>query len=390
MNRNTLIGIVCAAALALAAGYYFLYQGSPPPDATKPAEPGAPGGAKQTVRFPQGAPQLAFIQVQPVLAVPEPLIHPLNGRIAYDENYTARVSSPVAGRVVRIAAQPGAAVKKGEALLWLDSPDYAAAVADFRKSDAELIQKRRAFDRAKMLYEGEVLARKEYEAAEADLRQAEAEAERARLRLKNLASSGESHDALFALRAPFAGIVTERQANPGSEVRPDAPNPLFVISDPTHLWVYIDLPERDLDKVKPGQEVVVEVDAYPGERYAERFTGRVANIAEVLDPQTRRVQVRCLLDNPKRLLKPEMYARVTPLPQEGGEKVARVPNSALISQGLYNFVFVEKEPGVFEKRPVTLGLQGHDYSYVRQGLAKGDRVVVSGALLLNSELGSGG
>ena len=92
-----------------------------------------------------------------------------------------------------------------------------------------------------------------------------------------------------------------------------------------------------------------------------------------------------MLDNPHRLLKPEMYARVTPL-ADTLEKLPRIPNSALLTAGLYSFIFVEKEPGVFEKRQVTLGLQGRSESYVKQGLAGGERVVTAGALLLNSEL----
>jgi cobalt-zinc-cadmium efflux system membrane fusion protein len=108
-------------------------------------------------------------------------------------------------------------------------------------------------------------------------------------------------------------------------------------------------------------------------------------VGETLDPATRRVQVRCVLENPKRLLKPEMYARVTPL-ADTQTKLPRIPNSSLLTEGLYSFVFVEKEPGVFIKRLVVLGLQGRSVSYVKQGLQTGDRVVTVGALLLNSEL----
>jgi membrane fusion protein, heavy metal efflux system len=123
------------------------------------------------------------------------------------------------------------------------------------------------------------------------------------------------------------------------------------------------------------------VDAYPD----ERFPARVVTVGEVLDAATRRIQVRCVMDNPKRLLKPEMYARVTLL-ADTQTKLPRIHNSSLITEGLYSFLFVEKEPGVFEKRQVTLGLQGRSVSYVKQGLKEGERVVSVGALLLNSEL----
>jgi cobalt-zinc-cadmium efflux system membrane fusion protein len=171
--------------------------------------------------------------------------------------------------------------------------------------------------------------------------------------------------------------------NPGAEVRPDAQTPLFVITDPSHVWVIIDLPERYLGKVRVGQVVSVEVDAYKG----IDISGRIASIGQVLDPATRRVQVRCVVANEEQLLKPEMFARVAPLSEER-QKLARIPNSALVSEGLYSFVFVESAPGVFEKRRVELGLQGRDESYVKTGLSAGEKVVAAGALLLQSELAS--
>jgi cobalt-zinc-cadmium efflux system membrane fusion protein len=339
-----------------------------------PREPGI-------LRYPAGAPQLSAIKVAEVPAeLPVPLAEPLNGRIAYNENFTARVSSPVAGRVVTLRAQPGDRVKAGDVLLTLDSPDLAQAAADLDKAKADDTRKRLAFERAKKLYEGEVLPRKDYESAEADLAQSQAETQRARLRLRNLVP-GESPGEKFALRSPVTGIVAERKANPGLEVRPDLPDPLYVITDPTHLWAIIDLPERNLGKVAEGHPVAVEVDAFP----EQRFSAKIIKVGVTVDPATRRVQVRCELANPDNRLKPEMYARVTLLSDEN-QRAVRVPNSAIITEGVYSYVFVEKSAGVFEKRRLSLRLQDRNFSYVDSGLKSGERIIVSGALLLNSEL----
>ena len=340
---------------------------------------GAPAQfSNRTLRFPPGAPQLAYLHIEPVAAAPVPLLEPLHGRIAYDDDVTARISAPVAGRVVRIGVQAGDQVRQGQPLLWLDSPDYAQALADLRKAQADTRQKGLAYERGKLLFEGEVLARKDLEAAESDLRQSEAETERARARFRNLSPDEKSGG--FALRAPLGGIVTERQANPGSEVRPDAPNPLFVISDPARLWAIAELPEKDLGKVRAGQDLAVEVDAYPG----RRFAAKALALGDVLDPATRRVLVRCRIDNRERLLKPEMYARLTPLAD--GPALPRVPNAALVTEGLHSHVFVETGPGVIEKRRVTTTFRGHETSFISAGLRPGERVVTAGALLLNAEL----
>lgn len=344
-------------------------------------QPAAQRIASDTLRFATDAPQLLFLQIQPVAAFPEPLVEPLNARVSYDDNHTARVFSPLAGRVVKIAAEVGSRVNAGDPLLVLDSPDFAVAEADGAKANADLQRKKETFERAKQLYEIKGIARKDVESAEADWHQAEAESQRARARMKNLNTSNAASDGKFILRAPVSGTITERQVSAGSEVRPDAANPLFVITDPRHLWVLVDLPERQLDKIQPGRFVSIEVDAYPD----MAFTGKVAVIGGTLDPVTRRIQVRCEVDNPALKLKPEMFARVTPIASKQGG-LPRVPNTALLTQGLYSFIFIEQSPGVLQRRRVTLSTQGSQYSYVSAGLEAGERVVSSGALLLNSEL----
>jgi cobalt-zinc-cadmium efflux system membrane fusion protein len=165
------------------------------------------------------------------------------------------------------------------------------------------------------------------------------------------------------------------------EVRPDLAAPLFVITDPTRLWVIADLPERALAKVAVGHSASVEVDAYPD----QRFDAIIERVGEVVDPATRRVPLRLRVGNPDRRLKPEMYARVRLL-ADAARSAVRVPNSALVTSGVYSYVFVETEPGVFARRKVSLAFEDRDWVYVADGLAVGDRVVTAGALLLNSEL----
>ncbi len=378
-----LVVLLAALALAVAGGYWGWKKYSAP--ATVGAEADAATALRvssDTLRFAADAPQLLFLQIQPVVAFPEPLVEPLNARISYDDNHTARVFSPLAGRVVKIAAEAGGQIKEGEPLLVLDSPDFAMAEADGVKANADELRKKEAYERAKLLYEIKGMARKDVESAEADWHQAEAEAQRAHARMKNLNSSSAAPAGQFILRAPLTGTITERQVSAGSEVRPDAATPLFVITDPRHLWVQVDLPERQLAKVQLGRLVAIEVDAYPN----ATFMGKVTVIGGALDPISRRVQVRCEVENPALKLKPEMFARVTPIANKQSE-LPRVPNAALVTQGLYSFIFVEQSPGVLQRRRVTLDMQGDQYTYIKEGLRAGERVVTSGALLLNSELG---
>lgn len=347
--------------------------------------PRASAPEREMVRFEPGAPQLAMLKIEAAPLMPVPLAEPLHARIVYDEGRTARVSSPVGGRIVELRRQLGDRVAAGDVLAVVDSPDLGTALADAAKAHAEERRRELALARARELYAGEVAPRKDLEQAEADLVQARAETARTTLRLANLNPrhlplAGER----MRLVAPVAGVVAERKANPGMEVRPDLADPLFVVTDPDWLHVAIDVPEAVLPRIALKQPVVVEVDAFPG----ARFEGRIERIAPVLDPALRRVQARAGVRNKDGRLRPEMYARATLL-GDHDRLAVRVPNGALVTQGVQHFVFVERVPGMLVRTRVSLAQQDRDYSYVSGGLAADERVVTSGALLLQSQLATG-
>lgn len=337
------------------------------------------------VVLPEDSPQEANLRIETVTEMVAPTAEPFNGKISFDENFTSRISSPILGRATKLHAQIGDTVKAGQALVSIDSPDLGGAIADYRKAMADLELKRKALERSQMLLDGGVIAHKDFESSEADMAQSQAEATRTKGRLKNLNidSNSAAGAETFTLKAPMTGVVVDRQINVGNEVRPDANTPLFIITNPSHLWATIDLPERDLSKTSLGQPISIQVDAYQN----ESFTGRIQSIGTMVDPVTRRIQVRCSVDS-KNKLKPEMYARITPL-NNRNQKAIRIPNSALITEGLYSYVFVETSPGHLKKRRVTLDVQEREYATVKAGLSAGEKLVVSGAILLNSELSAG-
>jgi len=379
MNKGAALAALVLAVAAGAAGYFAGGRQAAPD--VKPAAP-VEVRVPNEIRFPDGAPQLTALRTEAAVEAPLPLAEPLNGKIAYDEDVTARISSPIAGRITSLKAAAGDTVKAGQVLASLDAPDLAAALADTSKAQADEARKRLALERTQKLLEAEVIPRKDYESAAADYAQAQAETRRAGARLKNLSPMPGDGPGL-ALRSPMGGMVADRKANPATEVQPGG-EPLFVVSDLSRLWVLIDLPEHHLAKVKPGLPVSLTVEAYPG----ETFRAVVARVGQVVNADTRRIQVRCDMRNPDGKLRPEMYARVSLLTDEGKQAV-RLPNGALVTEGLYSFIFVETAPRVFVKRKVQLSVQDREYSYVTSGVSKGERVVIGGALLLQSEMASG-
>ncbi|MBK1890878.1 efflux RND transporter periplasmic adaptor subunit [Undibacterium sp. 14-3-2] len=338
------------------------------------------------ISYPANAPQLASIKLATISEVSLPIADTMNGKLAYDENVTSRVSSPVAGRVIRSTVEIGDYVKRDTPLLILDSPDMATADADFAKAKADQQRKKLNLDRTQKLLEQEVIARKDVESAEADYLQAAAETKRAGLRMRNLNAQG-SENGKFVLKAPISGLVTDKQINPGLEVRPDAAAPLLTITDLNRLWVLVDVPERYIGNIKNGQKIQLEFDAYPD----QIFDALVDRVGLALDPTTRRIQIRGILNNKDGKLRPEMFARVSFL-ADSDKKAFRIPNAALIVEGLYNYVFLEKRPGEFQKQKINIVRKDRDVSYAdvasNAALNNKQRVVEEGALLLNAEVAS--
>ncbi|MBN8765046.1 MAG: efflux RND transporter periplasmic adaptor subunit [Thiobacillus sp.] len=355
----------------------------PPP----PQEQGKPRAPANRVRLEQDASQLAFLKLAAVSLAPLPASDPMNARLALAEDRTARIFPPLAGRILALKAAPGDTVVPGSPLAILDAPDFGQAIADLRKAQADATLKKKALARAQTLFEGEVLARRDLEAAQADARAADAEADRARLRLANLAPPGSPIEGQrLILRAPLGGVVVERQANPGTEVRPDAATPLFILSDLRHLWLDIDLPEQAAALARPGAAVNFTLEAFPD----EIFSARIEQVGAMVDPATRRIPVRALVDNADGRLKPEMFARAT-LSQPSAATVIRLPVGALLTDGLTTRLFVQIGPREFERRQVRIARQDAEFAYLTPGSAirPGDQVVVRGALLLASELAQG-
>lgn len=369
------------AALAVLGGAYLAWRPQPSVAATVGAAAVTHAVAPDELQYQLGAPQLAMLHSVSVEELPVPLAQPLEARVAYDEDLTARMSVPVSGRVTSLLAQTGDTVKAGQPLLVLDSPDLGSALSDLERAQADVQVKRRAVARLRGLAPGDAVAAREVEQAEADLAQAVSEQTRAERRLKNLNPLGQPiQGQRMTLRSPLNGVVTERSAGPAMEVSASLSDPLFVISDLRRLWVLADLPERLVGQVHAGDRLLIE-----GEAAGVRREARVEQVGRVIDPNSRRAVLRATVDNRDGRLMPEMFVRAW-LQSRDALRAIRVPNAAVVNHGVYAYVFVETRPGHFQRRRVDLATRGGDFSFIRQGVIAGEKVVVSGALLLDAEM----
>jgi cobalt-zinc-cadmium efflux system membrane fusion protein len=357
----------------------------------KPAPVAEPPGPKvdgDTVTFATNAPQLSSITVETVQPRQLAITH-LTGRLYWDDDLTVRVFTPVAGRVTAVLADLGQKVSVETPLAEIDSPDFGQALSDARTAAGNLNAAEKAYARSKELLSHGAAAQKDVETAEAAFVAAQAEKQRAQSRLALYGGSEHGVSEVYKLRSPLAGVVVDKSINPGQEVRADqmlanAPNlfaPLFTVSDPTKLWLQVDLAETELPHLQPGQRLRVSSPVYAG-RF---FDGRVGRIADTLDPATRTVRVRGLVENPDNLLKAEMYVTVDVL-QNAADTVSAVeiPSTATFRKDNQDYLFVEDSPGRYTRRRVTLGLEQDGKVPVFSGLEAGTKVVTEGCLLLEA------
>jgi cobalt-zinc-cadmium efflux system membrane fusion protein len=309
-----------------------------------------------------------------------------------DQSRMAHVAPKVSGRIVRIHVRLGDSVQRGQVLATIDSIEVGEAQAAYVDSRAQLDLAQSSFERARQLFEEQIIPQKDWLQAQADLEKARA-AERAaagRLRLLGVSRPTGQGDpsSVYTLVAPFAGTVTELEnAVQGELAKPE--EGLFTVADLSRVWVQASLPEADLPRVRVGAPAAIEVAAYPG----ERFEGRVAYVSSGLDRETRTVQARIEVPNPKGRLKMEMFATAHIEAGAGEEQALVVPREAVVLMDGKPAVFV-REDGGFEARGVELGQPLARGTVVRSGVRPGEQVVVAGAYalkarVLKSQMGEG-
>src|SRR5262249_11829290 len=310
------------------------------------------------------------------------------GRVAFDEGRVAHVFSSVSGRVTRVLAAFGQRVGKGDGLAIIESPDLGSAWSDVAKARADFVAAEHEHERQRSLFEHHAAAQRDYEAAQDNAAKAKAEVDRAEMRLSMLhASASGPPTQEFVLRSPIAGEVINRAATPGLEIQgmlssANVVAELFTIGDIDRVWVWGDLYERDLGRVRRNQPVTISSVAYPGRAIA----GTVDFVSDALDKDTHIARFACAVSNPDHLLKPEMYVALTIETQK--KEALAIPASAVVRSADRRMVYVRDGKTSdgrtrFLERSVDLGEGDDGWVAVNSGLEAGGRVVVAGALPLS-------
>jgi cobalt-zinc-cadmium efflux system membrane fusion protein len=310
------------------------------------------------------------------------------GRILANQHRTAIVSYPFTARVARIDVTVGAWVESGQQLVVLQSEEVGAATSEFYKAGADFQLAQLDHERESQLYESGVGARKNSLAAEAALRVAEANLDAAEKKLHVLGFSEEeitvlidSHQVnpVIALYAPIAGKVVSNTVVLGQMV--DESTEILTIMDPRMLWVDAEIYEKDIAKLRTGQDVAISVPAYPN----STFNGNITYISDMLDDNTRTITVRTEVPNADNRLKPGMFADVTIELDTNGGAIA-VPVGAVLDDEGARLVFIRTGPNRFEPRHVTTGTKEDGFVEITSGIEVGEEIVTTGNFQLKSKL----
>jgi cobalt-zinc-cadmium efflux system membrane fusion protein len=309
-------------------------------------------------------------------------------KVQFNEEQLVRINAPVTGRVLDVLARPGEVVEPGHPLFVLDSPDLGQAKSDYAKGVSDLARSEKALTLAKELLEIKAIAEKDIREAENDYNKAVAERDRAAARLRTLGIRADQFKDIadradasttVTVRAPRSGVIVERNISPGQVVaygQSDTPVSLFVIANLSTMWVFADVYEPDVPRVRVGQSVRFTLPCCPQDRYQ----GRITNIGAAVDKETRTLKVRVVVPNPGGALKAEMFVKA--IIDTGSSRVLAVPQGAVHRSGGDTYVLVVKGKDEYERRPVKLGTDFDGLVEVLSGVTPDDRVVASGGILL--------
>jgi cobalt-zinc-cadmium efflux system membrane fusion protein len=403
-RRALALGVVVACvgvAATVVWRYGALHSGAKTDNSD--AEIAGPNRRKGNIYIPTAA-QWASLDTEPVKERVFRSEQVTEGKISVNEDQATPVFPPYAGRVTRLLAKPGDYVERGQALFYIEANDMVQAQNDFLTAIAGLNKARAKLNVSEIiekqnhkLYDVKAGPLRDWQTSQADLAQAKSDLQAAevvleamRNRLRILGKSDAEIDVFqqkglispeTPIYAPLSGTVVARKIGPGQYVSytsTGAVDPVFVIGDLSSVWLVAYVREADAGKVRIGQPIDFTVLAHPDRPYR----ANINYVASILDANIRRLLVRATIPNGDRVLKPEMYAKVRIIVDEG-DTYAAVPRQSIIYEGETARVWVARNDKSVELRQLKLGVADGKFVQVLDGVRGGETVITKGNLFID-------
>ncbi|MDQ6609474.1 MAG: efflux RND transporter periplasmic adaptor subunit, partial [Bacteroidota bacterium] len=251
----------------------------------------------------------------------------LSGEVSFNENKVVKIFPISSGQVISAAVSIGDYVHAGQTLAVIKSADIASNYADLSTAGRDISIAKRQMENAEHLFKNGIASEKEFIEAQENYQKALTNASKIRSQISINGSGRTSANGTYIISAPKSGYVVEKNINPGQFIRTDNAQTLFTVGDTKDVWIWANVYESDIAKVKEGYTALVSTLAYPD----TVFAGKIDKVNQVLDPQTKVMRIRIVLPNNNGKLKPEMFANITVQSKEGTKALA-IPSTALISE----------------------------------------------------------
>ena len=325
--------------------------------------------------------EVATLQIQELETIKE-----VAGRIEANDRLVTRIGASVTGRVTEVLVEVGDRVQSGQALARVASPELSQAQMAYLRAHSAAALADRAVERARQLYQADVIGSAELQRRESEQAVAHAEKRATQDQLRLLGIPTEAMAQLrdkgvlhphAAVVSTLSGVVIERKVSNGQVAQPG--DPLFTVADLSKVWVVGDMPEQTARTVQVGQRVDIDVPALGG----RQLSGKIVHVGDTVSPETRTVTLRTQVDNASRDLKPQMLA--TMRIRGEARKTLAVPQEAVVRESDRDHVYVRTADNTFRYTTVELGDAQNELRPVLKGLSEGDAVVVRGAFHLHNE-----
>jgi len=300
----------------------------------------------------------------------------LSGEVGFNENKVVKVFPFSSGQVTDVKVSLGDRVTAGQVLAVMRSADIAGNYSDLKTTNSDIAIAKRQLDNSKSLYEKGISSEKEYEEAKENYQKAVTANQKINDALRINGGGNTNASGMYTIKAPISGYIVEKKANAGNFIRPDNADNLFTISDLKDVWIWANVFETDITKIREGYTALVKTIAYPD----KVFRGKVDKISEVLNPDNKVMRIRINLPNEGLLLKPEMFTNVL-IENTEQLKAVSIPADAMVFEGGKNYVVIYKDKCNLKLVEVHVIKTENNRAYIGSGLNAGDIIISKNQVL---------
>lgn len=305
----------------------------------------------------------------------------LNGEVSFDDNKVVKVFPFSSGQVTNVNVSIGDYVKAGQTLATIKSADISGNYADLSIAGDDVTIAKRSMDNAEHLYKNGIASQKEFIEAKENYNKTVATGNKIRSQIQINGGGRTTANGTYTVIAPRSGFVVEKLINTGNFIRNDNNSNLFTIGDISDVWIWANVFESDVAKVKEGYAANITTVAYPD----IVFTGKVDKVNEILDPVTKVMKIKIILPNKNNMLKPSMFANIS-ISNTENKKMVTIPQTALVNDNQKTFVVTYVNNNNVSIREIKLLKTVNGFAYVKEGLQQGEKVISKNEILIYKKL----